>query len=210
MTAPAELRLELPGPAGTLEAVWWPQTAAPAVAAVVCHPHPLHGGTMDNKVVTTLARACRDAGWPVLRFNFRGVGGSQGQHDNGRGEVDDLLAALDWLQVQGVRAVWLGGFSFGAWVCAAAQARWPAGLALRQLVLVAPPVHYDGFAAVRLPAGSRVLLGDADEVVDPAAMAAWARAQAGVQLVVFSGVSHFFHGQLTVLKADVQAALPPL
>lgn len=208
MSTPAEIRLELPGPAGALQAVWWPQPGAGGRAAVVCHPHPLHGGTMDNKVVMTVARACREAGLPVLRFNFRGTAGSAGRHDHGRGEVDDLLAALDWLAAQGVREVWLAGFSFGAWVCAAALARWPAGLVLQQLVLVAPPVHYEGFAAVRLPPGSRVLMGDADEVVDPEAMAEWARAQPGVELEVFAGVGHFFHGQLTALKASLLRGLP--
>jgi len=203
--------LVIPGPAGGLEARWWPAEIPTSRAAVVCHPHPLHGGTMDNKVVTTLVRTFRDAGLSVLRFNFRGTGGSAGSHDQGRGEIDDLLAVLDWLQVeQGVSAVSVAGFSFGAWVSAAATERWPALLRLEHLVLVAPPVQYPGFDRLQPPAGTLVLMGDKDDVVEPDAMQAWAISrQPPCELKIFPGAGHFFHGRLTDLKAELAARLTP-
>lgn len=201
----------IPGPAGLLEGVWSSAEKAADHAAVICHPHPLHGGTMNNKVVTTLARVFRDAGLPVLRFNFRGTGASEGLHDQGRGEIDDLLAVLAWLRGQhGIRRVSLAGFSFGAWVATAVTARWPADLALERLILVAPPVHYDGFDRLHPPANTLVLVGDMDEVVDPEAMQAWALSrQPPCDLKVFQGASHFFHGRLTDLKAELAAHLAP-
>ncbi|MCG8435685.1 MAG: alpha/beta hydrolase, partial [Gammaproteobacteria bacterium] len=113
---PQSQRLELAGPAGLLEAILeLPQHEEPLGAAVVCHPHPQHGGTMHNKVAHTLARAFVRAGFAALRFNFRGTEGSEGEYDEGVGELDDALAALDWMRQRfdGV-PLWLGGFSFGA------------------------------------------------------------------------------------------------
>src|SRR5271155_3970742 len=110
--------LFLPGPAGKLEALLWTSaTAAPAMAGLVCHPHPLFGGTMHNKVAFHAAKSLHRAGLPVLRFNFRGAGLSEGEHDRGRGEQDDVRAALDFLAAEfpGLPVV-LAGFSFGAWV----------------------------------------------------------------------------------------------
>lgn len=207
MSSPPDVALMIPGPAGPLQASWQPAEGAASPVAVVCHPHPLHGGTMNNKVVTTVARAFRDAGCSVLRFNFRGTGNSGGAHDHGRGEVEDLLAVLAWLQdTQGVRQVRLAGFSFGAWVCAAASTRWPHDLMLETLVLIAPPVHYEGFAAVQPPAGTVVVMGDQDEVVDPEAMRQWALSRRPpCVLKVFQGAGHFFHGRLTDLKAELAA-----
>lgn len=211
MSSGPEVAVMIPGPAGFLEARWSPAIPAAREAVVVCHPHPLHGGTMDNKVVTTLARTFRDAGLPVLRFNFRGTGASTGVHDLGRGEVDDLLAVLGWLQDEhGVRQVRLTGFSFGSWVCADVTRRWPAGLELVQLVLVAPPVHYEGFARLQPPPGTLVLMGDQDEVVDPVAMQSWAESRhPPCELKIFHGAGHFFHGRLTDLKAELAARLAP-
>lgn len=211
MSSLPDVATMIPGPAGLLEAIWTGGEGAVAEAAVVCHPHPLHGGTMGNKVVTTVARAYRDAGIPVLRFNFRGAGQSQGVHDEGRGEVDDLLGVLVWLrQIRGARSIRLAGFSFGAWVCAAASGRWPEGLTLNQLVLVAPPVHYLGFEALQPPAGTIVLMGDQDEVVDPEAMREWAESRhPPCRLKIFQGAGHFFHGRLTELKAELAALQTP-
>ena len=129
------------GPAGRLEVrLTLPPTVRPGQVAVVCHPHPLFGGTMDNKVVTTTVRAYKELGLPVVSFNFRGVGASAGIHDHGRGEVDDLLAVVDWAVAQtGAQALYLAGFSFGSYIAAAAVGRLP--LALKQLLLLAPPVH---------------------------------------------------------------------
>lgn len=211
MSSLPDAALMIPGPAGLLEVSWQPAEVASGRVAVVCHPHPLHGGTMNNKVVTTVARAFRDAGDSVLRFNFRGTGSSGGVHDHGRGEVDDLLAVLAWLhETHGVREVRLAGFSFGAWVCAAATMRWPGSMQLRQLVLIAPPVHYEGFGEVQPPAGTVVVMGDQDEVVDPDAMRQWALSrQKPCVLKIFQGAGHFFHGRLTDLKAELAARLAP-
>lgn len=209
MSSGVEQPLYIAGPAGRLEAIWWPSTAKSTVVAVICHPHPLHGGTMDNKVVTTLMRTWRDKGVATLRFNFRGTGNSEGVHDQGVGEIDDLLAVLRWLLVeQGVKTLDLAGFSFGAWVSAAASARVPQGLSLRRLVLVAPPVQYAGFEALQLPPQTLVMQGDADEVVDPAAVFAWAASRTNVpEVVCFAAAGHFFHGRLGELKAELAARL---
>lgn len=165
---------------------------------------------MGNKVVTTLARTWRDMGVATLRFNFRGTGASGGVHDHGVGEVDDLLAVLGWLQAQGVSQLDLAGFSFGSWVAASTVPRLPAGFALGRLVLVAPPVQYEGYAAVQPPAGTLVFQGDADEVVEATAVHAWvASRQSPPELLRFADTGHFFHGKLTELKAELAARLQP-
>lgn len=210
MPASPEERVVIAGPAGSLEAMWCPSEAKTGIAAVICHPHPLQGGTMDNKVVTTLARTWRDADVPTLRFNFRGTGRSEGLHDEGRGETDDLRAVLVWLKnEQGVTAVVLAGFSFGAWVAAAtASAPLPEGLQLHQLVLVAPPVQYVGFEALQPPAGTLVFQGDDDEVVEPAAVHAWVASRLLPPVLLrFPDTGHFFHGRLTALKAELSARI---
>lgn len=207
--AQPETDVVIAGPEGDLQARWQPAASGERVA-VICHPHPLYGGSMDNKVVTTLARTWRDAGHGVLRFNFRGVGGSAGQHDQGRGEQDDLLAVLRWLQAtQTAVQLDVAGFSFGAWVAAVvASQRLPAYWVLRQLLLVAPPVHYEGFASLHPPAGTRVLQGEADDVVAAAAVADWVASRpVPPELQCFAGAGHFFHGQLGALKAAVAAGL---
>lgn len=211
MSVTAEQALSLPGPAGALDVRYTPAAAGAGRVAVVCHPHPLHGGTLDNKVVTTLYRAWRDAGLAVLRFNFRGVGASAGVHAHGEGEIEDLLAVLRWLTAeQGATQLLLAGFSFGAWVAAAAAGRLPPGLALERLVLVAPPVQYPGFAALQPPAGTLVAMADDDEVVDAAAVAAWvASRQAPPELIRWDKAGHFFHGRLGELKAELAARLFP-
>jgi alpha/beta superfamily hydrolase len=210
MPARLEVPVSITGPAGRLEAMWCPSESKTATAAVICHPHPLQGGTMDNKVVTTLARTWRDADVPTLRFNFRGTGRSEGLHDEGRGEVDDLRAVLSWLKnEQGVTDVVLAGFSFGAWVAAAAgSSPLPTGLHLRQLVLVAPPVQYLGFDGLQPPAGTLVFQGDADDVVDPEAARAWAASRSLPPVLLrFPDTGHFFHGRLTALKAELSARI---
>lgn len=211
MSVSVEQRLHLPGPAGALEARFTPATAGAGRVAVVCHPHPLHGGSMDNKVVTTLYRDWRDHGLAVLRFNFRGVGGSEGQHAHGEGEVRDLRAVLDWLVAeQGATHLLLGGFSFGAWVAAAGAGDLPPGLVLERLVLVAPPVHYPGFAGLEPAPGALVVQADDDEVVEAAAVAAWAASrQAPPELIRLDKTGHFFHGRLGELKAELAARLFP-
>jgi alpha/beta superfamily hydrolase len=185
---PLETRLELPEADGE-----------PRAFGVVCHPHPLYGGTMDNKVAHVLARSMNECGVPAFRFNFRGVGASGGQFDNGRGETDDLIAVV----AEGRRrfpgaALWLGGFSFGAFVAL----RGAAVLAPLKLVAVAPPVARFELGSVAHPDCDWMLAqGDADDVVPPEAVLAWAAQQARQpRLHVIQGAGHFFHGKLHELK----------
>ncbi len=204
-----EEKLSIPGPAGHLEAIWWPSTGKTVQVAVICHPHPLYGGTMENKVVTTLARAWRDAGFSVLRFNFRGTGASSGSHDEGRGEIDDLLAVLAWLRAtKQPQRIDMAGFSFGAWVAAATVSRLPPDLMPEWLVLVAPPVHYEGFDRLSTPPETLVLQGEEDDVVVPEDVYAWVASRPAVpELLRFPGAGHFFHGRLTELKEAVASRL---
>jgi alpha/beta superfamily hydrolase len=203
-------QLILPGPAGDLEAsldfpaaVPGTDPKAPAAFAVVCHPHPLFGGTMTNKVVHTLARAFNDLGLPSLRFNFRGVGASSGTHDEGRGEVQDALAAVSYGRERWPGAqLWLAGFSFGAAVVVRASSE----AAPSRLVAVAPAVDRIDIGAVTPACPWLVLLGDADEVVAPQRMLQWARGlrpQPDIQ--VMAGAGHFFHGRLPQLREAVTA-----
>jgi alpha/beta superfamily hydrolase len=197
---PGVERLALAGPAGALEAVLEAPAGEPRGLAVLCHPHPLHGGTMDNKVVQTLARALRQCGWRTLRFNYRGVGASHGQWDGGRGEVDDALAAVAAWRAPGQPLV-LGGFSFGGYV--AAQAAQRLAEPAQRLVLIAPATG--NFEVAPVPQDSLVVHGEHDEVVPLAATLAWARPQA-LPVLVVPGGGHFFHGQLPLLKSIVVRA----
>ena len=201
--------LSVAGPAGALETkLEFPEgsSAAPAVFGVVCHPHPLFGGTMDNKVTHVLARSMMECGAPAFRFNFRGVGASGGAFDNGRGETGDLAAVV----AEGRRrfpgaALWLGGFSFGAFVAL----RGAKDLAPAKLVAVAPPVARFELGSVANPDCDWMLAqGDADDVVPPEAVLAWAAEQPRQpRLHVLAGAGHFFHGKLHELKPLVLAFL---
>jgi uncharacterized protein len=193
--------VEIPGPAGVLEAAI-DTSAEPSVAtAVVCHPHPLQQGTMTNKVVTTVARAFARLGADAVRFNFRGVGASGGSYADGMGERDDALAVVAWCRKRWPgRPLYLGGFSFGAAVAIAVAARAaPAGL-----VTVAPPVE-------RIPADLEppscpwlLIHGDADDVVPAAPVLEWSRKLAvPPRIVLLPGVGHFFHGRLQALTEAV-------
>lgn len=198
-------RFEIAGPAGTLVcAADDPVGEAPRGTAVLAHPHPLHGGTMDNKVVQTLARAFVQLGWRALRFNFRGVGGSAGAWDEGRGEVDDLLAVVA-TGADASQPLALGGFSFGGAMAARAAARLAdaGGTRPSPLVLVGPAVA--NFPAPPVSESALVVHGEADDVVPLAAVLDWARPQT-LPVVVVPGVGHFFHGQLGVLKRIVVQA----
>ena len=193
--------LSVAGPAGPLEArLEFPDVEAePRVFGVACHPHPLFGGTMDNKVTHVIARSMTECGAPAFRFNFRGVGTSAGNFDNGRGEVEDLAAVV----AEGRRrfpsaALWLGGFSFGAFVAL----KGAAVLAPAKLVAVAPPVARFELGEVAHPECDWMLAqGDADDVVPPDAVLAWAADQPRKpRLHVLAGAGHFFHGKLHELK----------
>jgi alpha/beta superfamily hydrolase len=199
-------RLSLPGAVGALECALDEPAGPPTGLAVVCHPHPQHGGTMDNKVVQTIARACLQLGWRTLRFNYRGVGASAGAWDEGRGEVDDALAA-----VAGARALEgsaglplaLAGFSFGGHVAANAAHRLAEGEKPQRLLLVAPSTR--NFVVPPVPEDTVLVHGEADDVVPLQASLDWARPQS-LPVVVVPGVGHFFHGQLTLLKNIVLRA----
>lgn len=197
-------RRQLPGPAGTLEVAIDQPEGRPRGLALVCHPHPLHGGSLDNKVVQTLARAAVQQGYTAARFNFRGVGASAGQWDEGRGEVDDAQAVLAALLQPG-QALLLAGFSFGAAMAAQLAARRKAaGEPPAPLVLVGPAVQ--NFVVPDAPAHSLVVHGEHDDVVPLAAVLDWARPQA-LPVCVVPGAGHFFHGQLPLLKQRVVDAL---
>jgi alpha/beta superfamily hydrolase len=174
--------------------------AAAAIGlAVVCHPHPRFGGTMDNKVVQTVARALVQSGWATVRFNFRGVGTSEGAWDDGRGEVDDALAVVAGHRSAG-QPLLLAGFSFGAYVAAEAASRLPEAERPLRLVLVGPSTQKQCIPVV--PADTIVIHGESDDVVPLSATLDWARPQS-LPVIVFPGVGHFFHGQLGLLKSVV-------
>jgi alpha/beta superfamily hydrolase len=166
--------------------------------ALIAHPHPLFGGTLDNKVVQTLARGFVELGYEAWRPNFRGIGQSEGRYDEGRGEVDDLYAVYKHLNSE---KVVLAGFSFGA----AMQARLSQKLQLEnaraeRVVLVAPAVA--NFETPPVPAGTLVIHGERDETVPLAAVLDWARPQ-GLPIVVVPGGEHFFHQRLPLLRSIV-------
>ena len=199
-------RLKIAGPAGDIEAALDVPAAAPRGLAVVCHPHPQHGGTMDNKVVQTLARAFVQLGYAALRFNFRGVGASAGSWAQGPGEIDDALAVVARQRAPG-QPLMLAGFSFGAYVASHVAARLAAaGTPVERLVLVGPAASRFDMPAV--PAGTLVLHGEADDVVPLAAVFDWARPQS-LPVTVIPGAGHFFHGQLPLLKSLVVGACGP-
>jgi len=196
-------RFLLPGPTGDLEALLARPRGTPEQAlAVICHPHPVYGGSLDNKVVHTIARAFGDLGAVTLRFNFRGVGHSEGTYDEGVGERADMLAAVAWLRERRPAVpLWLAGFSFGAYV---AHAGWAEAKAQR-LLLVAPAVSlfaFGGRSEVTIP--WLVTQGGEDEVIDPGRVEAWAAAQSHPpRFACLPAAGHFFNGQLIALRDTI-------
>jgi alpha/beta superfamily hydrolase len=188
-----------PGPWGAIEIAIDRPTGDSRGTAVLSHPHPLHGGTLTNKVVQTLARACVLTGWTAVRFNFRGVGQSAGVWDEGRGECDDLLAVVDAFAPEG--PLCLAGFSFGAFVTSNAAARLHASRDLDQLVLVGTATSRFDTAPVAPELHPRTLVihGEADDTVPLASVMDWARPQS-LPVLVVPGGGHFFHGQLPLLR----------
>ncbi|MBC7958074.1 MAG: alpha/beta fold hydrolase [Cytophagales bacterium] len=189
-------RVSIAGPAGAIECAIDEPADAPRGVAIVCHPHPQGGGTLDNKVAQTLARAFVQLGHRAVRFNFRGVGASEGSFDEGRGETDDTLAVIAAHRDTKLPLI-LAGFSFGAYVAAQAAQRLPDDAKAAYLVLVGPSTQKQQMPAV--PEGTLVIHGEADDVVPLSATLDWARPQA-LPVVVIPGAGHFFHGQLTLLK----------
>jgi len=192
-------RLEIAGPAGRLQVLRDAPEGASVGAAVIAHPHPLFGGTMDNKVVQTLARAFVQCGWTALRFNFRGAGASEGVHDEGRGELDDFLAVVRAFAGEGPLAI--GGFSFGAYVAAQALAALEGPREVRHVVLVGTATARFTVPVIAESARMRTLVihGEQDDTVPLSSVLDWARPQS-LPVTVVPGVEHFFHGQLPLLK----------
>lgn len=228
---PRAERVVIPGPAGDIQGL----IEIPAdhvdtdefrAFGVVCHPHPLYGGTLDNKVVYTVARAFEELGAPTIRFNFRGVGTSRGQYDAGIGETEDALAVIAYGMQRWPRAVlWLAGFSFGGAVAIRAAARLISSPStesdlppfqhagktrdlypLARLVAVAPAITLVDVQDVVTPSTWLVVQGGADDVVLPAAVLEWASKRSPAPTMsLLAGAGHFFHGQLLELREAVLA-----
>ncbi|VAW75543.1 Hydrolase PA4440, alpha/beta fold family [hydrothermal vent metagenome] len=197
------------GPAGTLQVLTELPDGEPQAVAVICHPHPLHGGSLNNKIVHQLARTFRGMGAVSVRFNFRGVGDSKGNYDQGYGELQDLLAVVAWAtQHWPGLPLWLGGFSFGGFIAVQAATE----LNPQRLVTVAPAVNYFPDQPVTLASTDWLLIqGDADDIVPWSAVQAWVlRLSTPPALTLISGASHFFHGRLNELRQAAIDHYPPM
>ena len=198
MRSSTERRL-VPGPAGKIECAVDAPSGAPAVtprgAALIAHPHPQFGGTLDNKVVQTLARSFVELGYEAWRPNFRGIGASEGKYDEGRGEIEDLFTIFTHL---GNRKIVLAGFSFGA----AMIARLAQRVKAERLVLVGIAVV--NFETPTVPANTLVIHGEIDETIPLSAVLDWARPQE-LPVVVVPGADHFFHRKLQALRTIVES-----
>ncbi|MGB0134639.1 alpha/beta hydrolase [Dokdonella sp.] len=200
----------LDGPVGAIEVATEPahpkSHANGCGIAVICHPHPLHGGTMHNKVVTIIERSVRELGFDTVRFNFRGIGKSVGEFDEGDGESDDLAAIVEWArQVRPGVVIWLAGFSFGSYVAL----RNAKSLDADALITIAPPVGRWKFDSIELPdCPWLVVQGEEDEVVDPELVFDWVGAlSVSPQLVRMPETSHFFHRRLMDLRGAIKNAM---
>lgn len=200
---PRSEKVSVPGPAGILEAIIdTPAEGAVLGAVVVCHPHPQYGGTMHNKVAHTLARAFVRMNFAALRFNFRGTEGSEGEYDDGIGELDDALSVLAWLRAEyPAGPMWLAGFSFGAAIALRAAIDFkPDGL-----ITVAPAVARFASGLQEQPGCPWLIVqGDQDELVDIEETIAWVNGLLpGPELLVMPEAEHFFHGRLVELRSLV-------
>ena len=199
----------IPGPAGNIEAMLHipHDTATYKQVGIICHPHPLQGGTMSNKVVTTMQRTFRELGLPTVRFNFRGVGQSAGEYDHGKGETEDLFAVIAWAKQQfPTKTILLAGFSFGSYVAFRAAHSIEN---LEGLISIAPPVTYVDFNEIPLPTSTWIIVqGDEDEVIDPTAVFTWIDGLTIQPTVLhFENAGHFFHGRLVELRERLAAAI---
>lgn len=199
-------RFSIDGTAGALEVLVDEPAELPRInkvgTVVIAHPHPLFGGTMDNKVVQTLARAFVLTGWRAVRFNFRGVGKSEGAYDDGHGELADVLSVVSHFAPEGPLA--LAGFSFGAFVTSRATQALAATRSLEKIVLVGTAASRFAVAPIAPELHERILVvhGERDETVPLADVMAWARPQS-LPITVIPGGEHFFHGQLPLLRGLV-------
>lgn len=202
-TRPQSERLSITGLAGRLEGILETVVGdGPPRVGVICHPHPVYGGTMTNKVVHTLAKAFLELGVAAIRFNYRGVGASAGAYDEGRGETLDTLAVVRWARERWPGAkLWLGGFSFGGAVALRAAAQ----VDPERLVTVAPAIQRVDVSKVAAPRCPWLIVqGDQDELVNVQEVQAWAQSlERRPELEVLPGVEHFFHGRLTDLRNTV-------
>ena len=206
---PTTQRLYIPGPAGKLESIFeFPSDGEILGTAVVCHPHPQHGGTMHNKVAHTLARAFVRSGFAVLRFNFRGTEDSEGEYDAGVGELDDALAAMAWIRDQQPDVpLWLAGFSFGAAIAVRAAVEEP----VAGLISVAPAIYrFAGNLEAQPECPWLIVQGDEDELVEVDETVEWVDSLApGPELLIMTGAEHFFHGRLHELREAVMEFVRP-
>lgn len=202
-----EEKFLLEGEVGEIEAVLTsPTENIRASTAIICHPHPLYGGTMNNKVVTTLARTFQEMGLKTLRFNFRGVGLSEGQHDEGKGEIKDVLKLANWVKALAPEdTLWLAGFSFGAYVATMAATI----LKPQQLICIAPQVsRFLSEPLFEVTCPWILVQGEKDEVVSPEEVFAWVETlDTPPQVIRFPEAGHFFHGQLGELRQKIQEVL---
>ena len=200
------------GPDGRLEARYHHSETAGAPVALVLHPHPQHGGTMNNKVVYSIYQCFRERGFSVLRFNFRGVGRSQGKFDQGFGELSDAAAALDWMQTHNANAsrCWIAGFSFGAWIAMQVLMRRPE---IHGFVAVSPPAnHFDFTFLAPCPSSGLIVQGNKDDVVPEPNVAKLAQRLQNqrhieVDYRVIKGANHFFEDKMDVLTSTISGYL---
>jgi hypothetical protein len=184
------------------------QEGSASEGVVLCHPHPLYGGSMDNNVIMALKKSLTNLGWTTLRFNFRGVGASGGSYGDGPGEVEDLLAAVEFLRQRGLRRVHMAGYSFGAWITL--RACQENRLEPATLILVSPPLDFLDFTTLGLPASPTLItLGDADSFCSVPALQKWLDGPAGspttVRLELIRGCDHFYWGRETILGQMVHS-----
>lgn len=195
--------VQIPGPCGPLEAVAsCPEEVERNVVAVICHPHPLYGGSLKNKVVHYIAKTLSDLGVHTVRFNFRGVGESAGHYDEGVGEVDDLMAVIEWSRnrLPGYDLV-LAGFSFGAYIAMQAASK----VELKQLITVAPAVNFFDVSSIEQPDCPWLLIqGDEDEIVPYEDVLQFASRFTRIEPVTLNKAGHFFHGRLNDLQAVIR------
>jgi alpha/beta superfamily hydrolase len=199
-----EQRIRISSGPHELEAAW--ESGLEPEGVVLCHPHPLYGGTMDNNVVMAVRRSLASLGWTTVRFNFRGVGSSGGNYGEGQGEVEDLLSAAAHLEEQGVSRIHVAGYSFGAWIALRAlkQSLEPAAL-----FLISPPMQFLDFSNLTLPASPTLItLGDADGFCSVSTLKSWLTKQThnpdGVHLEILEGCDHFYWGYETALGSILE------
>ena len=193
MVKPYIEKISIAGPVGRLQAIYSVTEDDGDLLGVICHPNPLYGGTMDNKVVSYMARSLHRVGMPVIRFNFRGVGDSEGQFDNGIGETDDLKAVVQWIQNRHpARRLMLAGFSFGSYITTSVAT----DVGANGLVTIAPPVNLYDFTSLSVQCPWLVVMGDADEIVPVEKVRKWLEQRPEIAVRWIPGAGHFFHGRL--------------